>query len=63
MFKNFYTDYFVYNKRHHWFILPAIVFYYDRYSIYDDSHMAPSWGLTIRWLTFMAGFQIQMIDE
>jgi hypothetical protein len=53
----------VYNKKHHWFIIPAVVFYYDKYSIYDDLNMAPSWGLTIRWLTFMAGFQIQKLNK
>lgn len=63
MAQKYYKDFFIYNKKHHWFIFPAIVFYYDRYQIYDDGKMAPSWGLTIRWFTFMIGFQIQKIDE
>ncbi len=55
----FYTEYFVYNKRNYWFILPAVVFFYDRYRIYDELKMGPSFGFTFRWLTLMAGFQIQ----
>ena len=30
-------------------------------SIYDDGKMAPSYGLTIRWLQYMIGFQIQKL--
>jgi hypothetical protein len=63
MLKNYYKDFFVYKKKHHWYILPAIIFYHDKYSIYDDGKMAPSYGLTIRWLQYMIGFQIQKIDE
>ena len=63
MFKNYYKDFFIYKKSYHYYILPAFVFYYDRYSIYDDNKMAPSWGLTIRWFHFMIGFQMQKIDE
>jgi hypothetical protein len=63
MSQKYYKDFFIYKKKYHWFILPAIIFYYDKYSIYDDGKMAPSWGLTIRWLQFMIGFQIQKIDN
>ena len=63
MLKNYYKDFFVYKKHHHWYILPAIIFYYDKYPIYDDGKMAPSYGLTIRWLQYMIGFQLQKIDE
>jgi hypothetical protein len=63
MFKNSYVDYFVYKKKHHWFILPAIIFYYDKHSIYDDGKMAPSYGFTIRWLQYMIGLQIQKIAK
>ena len=59
----FYTDFFVYKKKHHWFILPALIFYYDRYEFYDEGKIAPSFGITIRWLIFMAGFQLQFIDQ
>jgi hypothetical protein len=63
MLKNYYKDFFVYKKNHHWYILPAIIFYYDKHSIYDDGKMAPSYGLTVRWLRYMIGIQIQKIDE
>ena len=63
MLKNYYKDFFVYKKKHHWYILPAIIFYYDKYSIYDDGKMAPSYGLTIRWLQYMIGFQLQKTCE
>lgn len=59
----FYKDFFVYKKNHYWFIIPTIVFYFDRYEIYDDRKMAPCWGFTFRWLLFMVGFQIQHKDE
>mgnify|MGYP000102839787 FL=1 len=63
MLKNHYKDFFIYNKKHHWYIIPAVIFYYDKESYYDDGKTSPSWGLTIRWLTYMIGFQIQKINE
>lgn len=63
MMKKYHKDFFIYKKKHHWYILPAIIFYYDKYSYYDDGKSAPSWGLTIRWFTFMVGIQIQKIYE
>ena len=57
--KNYYIDYFVYNKKHHWFIIPAIVFYCDPNNMYDDLKSGLSIGFTFRWLTLMAGFQVQ----
>ena len=59
MKKKYYKDLFIYKKRHHWYILPAFIFYYDKYSIYDDGKMGPSYGFTMRWLQYMIGFQIQ----
>ena len=61
MFKNYHKDFFIYNKKHHWFIIPTMVFYYNKYTPLDlDCEIfTPSWGLTIRWLTYMVGFQIQ----
>lgn len=57
--KVYYKDFFIYKKKHHWYVLPAIIFYYDKYQIDDDGKMSPSYGLTIRWLQYMVGFQIQ----
>jgi hypothetical protein len=61
MLKNYYKDFFVYKKKHHWYILPAFVFYYDKDEYFEDGKTSPSWGLTIRWLQYMIGFQIQKI--
>ncbi len=63
MLNTYYKDFFIYNKKHHWYIIPAVIFYYDKESYYDDGKTSPSWGLTIRWLTYMIGFQIQKINE
>jgi len=63
MFKNYYRDFFVYKKKNYWFIFPAIIFYYDKYQIYDDGKMAPCWGITLRWLQYMVGFQFQKIAK
>jgi hypothetical protein len=57
--KKYSKDFFVYNKRHHWFIIPTIVFFYNKETFLETGVYTPSFGLTIRWLTFMIGFQIQ----
>jgi hypothetical protein len=57
--KKYSKDFFVYNKRHHWFITPTIVFFYNKETFLESGVYTPSFGLTIRWLTFMVGFQIQ----
>jgi hypothetical protein len=57
--KKYSKDFFVYNKRHHWFIMPTIVFFYNKETFLETGVYTPSFGLTIRWLTFMVGFQIQ----
>ncbi len=59
----YYKDFFIYKKKHHWYILPAFVFYYDKNEYYDEGKTSPSWGITLRWLQFMIGFQIQKIYE
>jgi hypothetical protein len=57
--KKYSKDFFVYNKRHHWFIIPTIVFFYNKETFLETGVYTPSFGLIIRWLTFMVGFQIQ----
>lgn len=57
--KIYHKDFFIYNKRHHWFIIPTVVFFYNKYTFLNGGEYTPAWGLTIRWLTFMAGIQIQ----
>jgi len=59
--KKYDIDFFVYNKRHHWFIVPTIVFFYNKKTFLETDVYTPSWGLTIRWFTIMIGFQIQEI--
>jgi hypothetical protein len=51
--------FFIYNKKHHWFIIPTVVFFYNKETFLETGVYTPSWGLTIRWLTYMIGFQIQ----
>jgi hypothetical protein len=52
-------DFFVYKKNHHWFIVPTIIFFYNKNTFLETGVYTPSWGITIRWLTYMIGFQIQ----
>ena len=59
MKKKYYKDFFVYKKKHHWFIIPTVVFFYNKETFLETEVYTPSWGLTIRWLTYMVGFQIQ----
>jgi hypothetical protein len=56
-------DFFIINKKHHWFIIPTIVFFYNKEEFLETGVHTPSWGLVIRWLTFMVGFQIQEAYE
>jgi hypothetical protein len=57
--KVYLKDFFVYKKKHHWFIIPTVVFFYNKQTFLETGVCSPSWGLTIRWLTYMIGFQIQ----
>lgn len=57
--KTYLKDFFIYNKKHHWFIIPTIVFFYNKETFLETGVYTPAWGLTIRWLTFMMGVQIQ----
>ena len=57
------TDFFIVKKKHHWFLIPTIVFFYNKETFLETGVYTPSWGLTIRWLTYMVGFQIQEAYE
>ena len=57
--KKYDTDFFIYNKKHHWFLLPTIVFFHNKETFLETGVYTPSWGITIRWLTFMIGLHIQ----
>jgi len=59
MKKKYYKDFFIYKKKHHWFLIPTIVFFYNKTEFLETGVTSPSWGLTIRWLTYMMGIQIQ----
>lgn len=56
-------NFFILKKKHHWFILPSIVFYYNKNEFLETGIYTPSWGITIRFLIFMIGFQIQETYE
>jgi len=55
----YHKDFFIYNKKHHWFLIPTIVFFYNKETFLETGVYTPSWGLTVRWLTYMTGVQIQ----
>lgn len=57
--KIYYKDFFIYNKKHHWFLIPTIIFFYNKETFLETGIYTPSWGLTVRWLTYMVGVQIQ----
>jgi hypothetical protein len=59
MKKKYCKDFFIYKKRHHWFLIPTIVFFYNKTEFLETGVYTPSWGLTVRWLTYMIGVQIQ----
>lgn len=53
------TDFFVYKKKFHWFIIPTIVFFYREDVFFETGITSPAFGLSIRWLTFFIGIQFQ----
>ena len=61
--KTYIKDFFIYKKKHHWFIIPTIVFFYNKTEFLETGVYTPSWALTIRWLTYMMGIQIQRSYE
>jgi hypothetical protein len=61
--KTYDKDFFIYNKKHHWFLIPTMVFFYNKETFLETGVYTPSWGLTVRWLTYMAGVQIQRSYE
>ncbi len=52
-------DFFIYNKRYHWFIIPTIVFFYREDVFFETGCYSPAFGISIRWLTFFMGVQYQ----
>ncbi len=65
MKKIYHKDFFIYHKKHHWFIIPTIVFYYRKTQDLHVTEPIKTWGLTIRFLTYMMGIQIEqeLTDE
>jgi hypothetical protein len=53
------TDFFIYNKKHHWFIIPTIVLFYNKETFFETGVYTPAFGFSIRWMTFFMGVQIQ----
>lgn len=52
-------DFFIYNKRYHWFLIPTVVFYYRKDVFFETGITSPAFGLSVRWLTFFMGVQFQ----
>lgn len=53
------TDFFIYHKKYHWFIIPTIVFYYRKDTFFSTGQYSPAFGMSFRWLTFFMGIQFQ----
>ena len=53
------TDFFIYNKRYHWFIIPTVVFFYREDVFFETGLCTPAFGFSVRWLTFFMGVQFQ----
>ena len=45
------TDFFLYNKRYHWFIIPTIVFFYRKDVFFETGICTPAIGLSVRCVT------------
>ena len=57
-------DFFVmWSNKKEWYIIPTFVFFYNKETFLETGVYTPSWGLTIRWLTYMVGIQIQETYE
>ncbi len=54
------TDFFLYKKKYHWFIIPTIIFFYRKDVFFSTGLCTPAFGLSIRWLTFFMGIQFQV---
>jgi hypothetical protein len=53
------TDFFIYRKKYHWFIIPTIIFFYREDVFFETGITSPAIGLSLRWLTFFMGIQVQ----
>jgi hypothetical protein len=53
------TDFFIYRKKYHWFIIPTIIFFYRKDVFFETGITSPAIGLSLRWLTFFMGIQVQ----
>ena len=54
------TDFFLYKKKYHWFIIPTIIYFYRKDLFFLRRLCIPQFGLSIRWLTFFMGIQFQV---
>ena len=52
-------DFFILKKKHHWFLIPTPIIYYNKYEFFETGSTSPSFGFTIRFLIYMVGFQVQ----
>jgi hypothetical protein len=57
--KTYLKDFFIYKKKHFWFIIPSIIFYHNKHEFLETGVYTPSWAITLRWLNFVMGIQIQ----
>ena len=58
--KKYYDKHFYFVKmRNNWFIIPTVVFFYNKETFLETGVYTPAWGLNFKWLIFTGGFQIQ----
>jgi hypothetical protein len=55
----YHTDFFIYRKKYHWFLIPAIIVFYNKEEFCETGVSSPAFGISLRWLTFFMGIQIQ----
>lgn len=60
MLKKYIIDFFIYKKKHHWFLIPTLVYFYNKETFFENGVYSPSVGFSFRWLTLFIGLQIQI---
>ena len=61
--KTYLKDFYVKKIYYHWYILPTIIFYYNKNEFLETGVYTPAWSLVFKWLKFQIGFQIQTAYE
>ena len=52
-------DFFIINKKHHYFIIPALIYFHNKDAFYETNVKTTVFGISIRWFTIMVGLQFE----